>query len=137
MSKPKNRIVCPDCGKPKMLFDSESSVNNFIRFNNKEIGNYLRSYYCPACCGWHITKMQYSSKYEGRTDKLINAYKTDKSHHSQKDYELIEVVFNKLVAVHPKDRAEANSILKGDDYKEYHFWIKDQAKIKYYNEFNI
>lgn len=24
MSKPKNRIICPDCGKPKMVFESES-----------------------------------------------------------------------------------------------------------------
>ena len=35
MSKPKNRIICPDCGKPKMVFESESKAKNFIKFNNQ------------------------------------------------------------------------------------------------------
>ena len=61
MSKPKNRIICPDCGKPKMVFESESKAKNFIKFNSDDIefGSDMRPYYCPACCGWHISHKQY------------------------------------------------------------------------------
>ena len=50
MSKPKNRIICPDCGKPKMVFESESKAKNFIKFNSDDIefGSDMRPYYCPA-----------------------------------------------------------------------------------------
>lgn len=54
---------------------------NFIRFNGDEIdthGGVLRPYYCPACCGYHITSKEYNEKYDGRTIKLIKAYKKDK-----------------------------------------------------------
>ena len=59
--KPKNRVMCPDCGRLKMFFESESKANNFIKFNKDDIenGDELRSYYCPACCGWHISHKQY------------------------------------------------------------------------------
>lgn len=73
----KNRVVCPDCGKAKMLFKSKKSAEKFIEYNGKDIdtgGNPLRSYYCPACCGYHITKRKYRKSYSTRTDNLINAY---------------------------------------------------------------
>ena len=46
--KPKNRVMCPDCGRLKMFFESESKANNFIKFNKDDIenGDELRSYYC-------------------------------------------------------------------------------------------
>ena len=76
--KPKKRVMCPDCKRPKMLFETEAKALNFIKFNGGEIdahGGELRAYYCPACCGWHISSKKYNKKYEGRTDRLINAYK--------------------------------------------------------------
>ena len=80
--KPKNRVMCPDCKKQKMLFQTEEKALNFIKYNSKNIdshGNPLRAYYCPACCGYHISSKPYSKKYEGRTDKLIENYKKSKN----------------------------------------------------------
>jgi hypothetical protein len=60
MKPTKNRIFCPDCGRPKMLFESEKKANTFIKFNKAEIqeeSNFSpeRSYFCIACNGWHVT----------------------------------------------------------------------------------
>ncbi len=60
--KPKKRIYCPIIRRSKMLFESEEKANRFIKFNEDEIRETglvkfkkLRSYYCIACGGWHIT----------------------------------------------------------------------------------
>ena len=79
--KPTNRIMCPDCGRPKMLFETERKANDFIRWNGDEIdthGGQLRAYYCPSCCGWHISHHRYHESYEHRTDNLIGAYERTK-----------------------------------------------------------
>lgn len=76
MAKPKNRVICPDCGRPKMLFESEKKAELFIKFNGEEICNdvsKLRVYYCPACCGYHISSSLQKKKYTN-TEKLIEAY---------------------------------------------------------------
>lgn len=77
--KPKNnRVMCPDSGKQKMLFESESKANNFIKWNGDDIdarGGVLRAYYCPSCCGWHISHKEHKRSYDTNTDKLIDAYK--------------------------------------------------------------
>ena len=81
MSKPKNnRVWCPECGRPKMLFDSETRANNFIKWNGDDIdthGGELRPYYCPACGGYHISSKPYKASYEHSTEKLIERYKKD------------------------------------------------------------
>lgn len=78
MSKPKNnRVMCPDCGRAKMLFESESKAKNFIKWNGGDIdthGGELRPYYCPACCGWHISSKPHVEQYDHRTETLIGAY---------------------------------------------------------------
>lgn len=105
--KPKNRILCPDCGRPKILFESENKANNFIKFNASEIshGDRLRSYYCPACCGWHVS----SHKYDGvnRTEILLNKYhrscsnlKSRKPKASPEEQELMEQIANILCEKH-------------------------------------
>ena len=76
--KPKNRVYCPDCGRPKMLFETERKASDFIRWNGDEIftgGGELRPYYCPACCGWHISHQQHKQEYDTRTDDMIDAYR--------------------------------------------------------------
>ena len=80
--KPKNRIVCPEIGRQKMLFETEEKAQRFIAFNNDDIkhGEKLRHYYCEACGGWHITHLRYSKTFEGKTDKLIAAYERSKQH---------------------------------------------------------
>lgn len=73
----RNRVMCPDCGKSKLQFETEKKAQDFIRWNGSELkrqdGN-LRPYYCPACCCWHISHKQ---KYDGidqRTDRMIERY---------------------------------------------------------------
>ena len=58
--RPKNRVMCPDCGKQKMLFETERKAQDFLRWNSAEIpgGESLRPYYCKACCGWHLTHVR-------------------------------------------------------------------------------
>ena len=79
MSKPKNnKVWCPDCGRKKMLFENESKANNFIKWNGDDIdahGGELRPYYCPSCCGWHISSKPHKESYEHNTERLIKAYK--------------------------------------------------------------
>lgn len=79
--KPKNRVMCPDCGKPKMLFESEKKAENFIKWNKdslEEQHNVLRAYYCPACCGWHISHKYHRESYDKHTDNMIQAYREQK-----------------------------------------------------------
>ena len=63
-----------------MLFETKEKAQRFINWNGEDIphGDRLRPYYCPACCGWHISHMQYNVAYEGRTDRLINEYQKKK-----------------------------------------------------------
>lgn len=70
--------MCPDCGRPKMQFESEAKADNFIRFNGDEVskGRGMRSYHCPACCCWHITTHSFSEDYDNRTKNLIDRYHT-------------------------------------------------------------
>ena len=82
MKPTRNRIMCPDCGRPKMLFESEKKAQGFIDWNGDDLpfgSGSLRHYYCPACCGWHISHKRYSYDYEGRTEKLIEDFHTDLS----------------------------------------------------------
>jgi hypothetical protein len=41
-------------------------------------GDRLRPYYCPACCGYHISHLEHKADYEGRTDRLIKEYQKKK-----------------------------------------------------------
>lgn len=137
MCKPKNRIMCPDCGRQKMLFESEAKANNFIKFNKENInnGDKLRAYYCSACCGWHVSHQKFHKNMEGRTDKLIEAYnfsKTSKKNPHIND--IINEVYQILVATNLKDRKQINELLHHKEYSNYSQFVKQEAKVKYYNE---
>jgi len=81
MSKPKSsRVVCPACGRMKMVFETEKKAQNFMKFNNQNFDNTeivpVRAYYCAACGGWHVTKRKTWNKYkEDPAEKLVKAYK--------------------------------------------------------------
>jgi len=81
MSKPKNnRVMCPECFKQKMLFETQKEADAFIKWNGDDIdthGGTLRSYYCNACCGWHITSKPFKNVYEHSTENLIKRYEKD------------------------------------------------------------
>lgn len=77
MKPTRNRVMCPDCGRAKMLFKTKEKAQRFIDWNRQDIwnGDRLRPYYCPACCGWHISHMEHKEEYEGRTDRMIEEYR--------------------------------------------------------------
>lgn len=69
--------MCPDCGRSKMLFETEKKAQNFIKFNGNEIdtrGGELRPYYCPACCGYHISSKPKRDVKVSQTDRLIASF---------------------------------------------------------------
>ena len=140
MCKPKNRIMCPDCGRQKILFESESKANSFIKWNkdNIENGDKLRAYYCPACCGWHISHQKYHKDMEGRTDKLIEAYNNQKKKHSEYEYQMIDELYNILVELNIHNRNDIKSLLKQPEYKDkYNAFVIQEAKVKYYINYKI
>ena len=79
MKPTKNRFFCNDCGKIKMLFETEKNADNFIKFNREEIEEETgdkpeRSYYCIACAGWHITSKKELWTVKSKTEKIIEQY---------------------------------------------------------------
>lgn len=60
MKPTRNRFFCREARRVKMLFPTECSAKNFMKFNSeliKEETGYspIRSYYCQLCGGWHVT----------------------------------------------------------------------------------
>ena len=85
MAKPKNKIFCRDCNRPKILFETEKKAELFIKYNADEIAEHnrkgkkpIRSYYCQLCGGWHVTSSPVSdSKRYTLTDKVLSLYYGD------------------------------------------------------------
>lgn len=78
--KEQNRIVCPICGRKKLLFETEKKALRYLQFNGDAIqreGETLRAYYCEGCMGWHITSKPYKASYDKMTENLIEAYHKD------------------------------------------------------------
>ena len=68
MKPTKNKFHCPACQHSKMLFTSRQEAIRFLQYNADEIETQtgkrpVRTYYCTACCGWHVTSRPYSSAY--------------------------------------------------------------------------
>lgn len=72
-----------------MLFETERKANGFIRWNGDELhvpeGCELRAYYCPSCCGWHISHQRHKEHYDRQTDNLINAFERSRTSVSKLD----------------------------------------------------
>ncbi len=76
--RPKHRVWCPDCQRPKMLFETERKAQDFIQWNGDDMeygADTLRAYYCPACCGWHISHRGHRSWYDRQTEQMIHRIK--------------------------------------------------------------
>lgn len=74
MKPTKNQVFCIGCKHHKMLFESQSKADNFIKFNSDEIAEQTgkaptRSYYCSFCCGWHITSIADTEKAAARDER--------------------------------------------------------------------
>ena len=60
MKPKKNHKFCVAYGRPKMLFETKTKADNFIKFNSSEMKEEsgkapIRSYYCEICGGYHVT----------------------------------------------------------------------------------
>lgn len=120
-----------------MLFESSGKAKNFIKFNGSEISENpetLRIYYCPSCCGYHISSHRYRAEYDTRTENLVSGYKKDSK------YDKVEVIIqssrlcDEMGRLGLTTRKQVNSFLSGLDCLEV---IKTSAKCKYYKEKKI
>ena len=124
--------MCPDCQKAKMLFESEKKAKNFIKWNGENIdthGGELRPYYCPACCGWHITHKPHNEVYDHMTDNLIGAYKRLMISDDNTDKELP----NKRTIIHKK-RIIIKTEKKLNNYKLTNNNTRDDEDNNTFNE---
>lgn len=139
MCKPKNRIMCPDCGRAKMLFETEAKAKNFIKFNGDDIHHdgELRTYFCPACGGYHISSKEYKKSYDTTTDRLISAYKQIKNVPTVQELILINKCFEIIESLKLKDRKKINQELKTVIFSSFTEKIKEKAKLKYYKTYEI
>jgi len=74
--------MCPDCGRVKMLFETAIKAKIFIKWNGSDIdthGGVLRPYYCPSCCGWHISSKPHTEFYDHTTENLLAAFERVKT----------------------------------------------------------
>lgn len=82
MKPTRNKYYCADCGRTKMLFETEKQADNFILFNAAEFdeeGGHVpvRSYYCSMCMGWHVTSnnnSEHFAKFKSRAELLVEQY---------------------------------------------------------------
>lgn len=80
--RPSKRIYCRECGRSKLLFETEKKALTFIKFNADAIEQEkgfapTRAYFCECCGGWHTTSMQHTPNKTDRTKKAIERYKKD------------------------------------------------------------
>lgn len=78
----KNKVFCKDCGRTKMLFETEKKAENFIRFNKEEIETESgygpqRCYYCLFCGGWHTTSIKEKIGLS-KNEQLLEQFKEEK-----------------------------------------------------------
>ena len=126
--------MCPDCGRAKMLFETEKEANTFLKFNmdavNPDGTRNMRVYYCPACCGWHISSHEYNGN-GSKTDRLIAAYKRD----AKINVVLPEVeggrIFDQMCRANLKTKKDVRLFL--DEIKGVSKESKTWAKQKYNN----
>jgi hypothetical protein len=79
----RNRFICEDCGRVKMLFETKKKADTFMEFNGVEIAEETgykpeRSYYCAYCGGWHVTSNKEQLDIKSRTEKILDSYKHEK-----------------------------------------------------------
>lgn len=138
--KPKNRVMCPDCGRAKMLFETEKEANTFLKFNmdavNPDGTRTMRVYYCPACCGYHISSHEYTGDGK-KTERLIKAYHVDIQQNKSDHGPNVEacLLVEAMAKQQLKTRSEVNQYLR--TRKDLPDWIRAQARLKYYKEYNI
>ena len=103
MSKPKHTVFCPECGRSKILFETEKKANLFLQYNSDDIAHSnrygkkpVRSYYCKVCGGWHVTSVKENLYQDySLTDRVVSSYHQDELNKkiNFETYNLIEGVY--------------------------------------------
>ena len=62
-----------------MLFEDEKKANLFLQFNTEDIlaecgYSPIRSYFCIACNGWHVTSQNEAPNYKSVTENVLEKY---------------------------------------------------------------
>lgn len=77
MKPTKNRIFCPQSGRPKMIFETKEKAERFLEYNVVGEAEFLkkgkvptRAYYCAFCNGWHLTSSKKRNMSEEEDLKL-------------------------------------------------------------------
>lgn len=83
MKPTKSRVFCKDCGRSKMLFETEKKADTFIKFNGEDIEKESgfkpeRSYFCTYCGGWHVTSKKEFLNIKSRTEIVLDIYNEEK-----------------------------------------------------------
>ena len=120
-----------------MLFKTEKEANTFLKFNMNEVNpdgkREMRVYYCPACCGYHISSHNY--KGGNRTEKLIAAYKKDLEKGHGTDIVAVCDLLNAMREKGLETRKEVNAFLR--DKTGFTQSTLDKVRQKYYKEKGI
>lgn len=117
MKPTRNQFYCFDCGRTKMLFESQKKAENFIRFNKAEFEEEgkkvpVRAYYCEACCGWHVTSNpneNYFANHSSVSRPLTRIERVVEIKLKKRDYETFLRQKNELIA-------EALNLYRSHDY---------------------
>ena len=149
MKPTKNRIFCKDCGKPKMLFETEKKADTFIKFNSDEIeqeSGYKpeRSYFCIYCGGWHVTSIRDYLEIKSKTEILLDKYKEEKEKKAilqqersiirlKKQEELKKILSSLENEIYKLQSLELNSISFNETLQKA---VNELEKIKNYKGFS-
>lgn len=112
MKPTRNKVFCQACKHTKILFDSQSKADNFIKFNSEEIIEEngkapVRSYFCPFCSGWHVTSLsslETGANLDSRDQRIIKKIMIDDNELSKIKDDLVEL--EKCVQLLDYDKAE-------------------------------
>lgn len=135
--KPKNRVYCPDCQRQKMKFNTEKEANDFIKWNGKNFDDKtpLRTYWCEACCGFHITARPMGSV--GVTVKmelpyLTEALETDKHRviHTVKTIHKVLNILKQPPGYYGKSGlGKCKSLLDSLDYSKNPYYLEERKQL--------
>jgi hypothetical protein len=122
-----------------MFFETEAKAKNFIKFNGSDVEHKgeLRTYYCPACAGYHITSKEHKRNYDSQTDRLIEAYKKQIKVPMIQELNLINELYEHIVSFNVMTRKAINARLQTDEFSKYSEKIKQEAKRRFYAKHNL
>ena len=77
MKPTRNRVFCLECGRSKMLFETEKKALLFMKYNNEEIAAEndvvpTRAYFCESCGGGHLTPLATVLDIPSKTERVID-----------------------------------------------------------------